>query len=119
MRFLMHDRDTTFAAAFDAVFTSEDVTIIRTPIQAPNANAFVERWIRSAQAECLDRLLILTHRHLERVLTTYVEYDNHARPHQGIDQCCPVPIESGVRDGPSERWARLGGILHDYYRCAA
>ena len=82
VRFLIHDRDTTFPAAFDRVFMSEEVTIIRTPVQAPNANAFAERWIRSVRAECLDKVLILGERHLSRVLTASADYYNHARPHQ-------------------------------------
>jgi putative transposase len=120
VRFLIHDRDTQFAAAFDTVFTAEGVTIIRTPIQAPNANAVAERWIRSVREECLDKLLILGARHLQRVLTTYVDYYNHARPHQGLDQRCPVPLGGTMpRDGPIERRDILGGVLHDYYRRAA
>jgi putative transposase len=119
VRFLIHDRDTKCPAAFDTVFASEDMTIIRTPVQTPNANAFAERWIRSVREECLDKLLILGERHLERVLTTYVAYYNRARPHQGIDQQCPVPLESAARDGSIERRDLLGGVLHDYYRRAA
>ncbi len=68
VRFLIHDRDTTFPTAFNTVFTAEDVTIIGTPVEAPNANAFAERWIRSAREECLDKLLILGARHLHRVI---------------------------------------------------
>ena len=120
VRFLIHDRDSKFPAAFDTVFTAEEVTIIRTPVQAPNANAFAERWIRSVREECLDKLLILGERHLHRVLTTYVDYYNHARPHQGIEQQLPVPLgRSMSRDGPIERRDILGGVLHDYYRRAA
>jgi putative transposase len=91
-RFLIHDRDSKFPAAFDMVFTSEDVTIIRTPVRAPNANAFAERWIRSVREECLDKIVIFSEGHLRRVLTAYLAYYNHARPHQGIDQQCPVPL---------------------------
>ena len=114
-RFLIHDRDTKFTSAFDTVFMSEDVTIIRTPVRAPNANAFAERWVRE---ECLDRVLILGERHLHRVLTTYVDYYNHARPHQGIDQRCPIPLKYAARDGPIERRDILGGVIHDYRRAA-
>jgi transposase InsO family protein len=120
VRFLIHDRDSKFPAAFDTVFTAEEVTIIRTPVQAPNANAFAERWIRSVREECLDKLLILGERHLHRVLTTYVDDYNRARPHQGIEQQLPVPLgRSMSRDGPIERCDILGGVLHDYYRRAA
>ena len=118
-RFLIHDRDTTFTAACDTVFTSERVTIIRTPVRVPNANACAERWIRSVHAECLDKILIFSEGHLGRVLTAYITDYNHARPHQGIDQQCPVPLEHLACAGPVERRDILGGVLYDYYRCAA
>ncbi len=119
IHFLIHDRDAKFSVAFDTMFTSEHVTIIRTPVRAPNANAFAERWIRSVREECLDKLLILNERHLHRVLIRYVDYFNHARPHQGIDQQCPVPLEHSPQAGPIERRDILGGVLHDYHRRAA
>ncbi len=57
-RLLIHDRDSTFPAVFDTVFMAEDVTLIRTPVRAPNAHAVAERWIRSVREKCLDKLLI-------------------------------------------------------------
>jgi hypothetical protein len=119
VRFLIHDRDTAFSAAVDTVFTSDEVTIIRTPVQAPNAFAFAARWIRSARDECLDQIVILGEGQLHRMLTTYVDDDTHARPHQGSDQRCPVPLRHPTRDGPIERRASVGGVLHEYYRGAA
>ncbi len=118
-QFLIYDRDTEFSDAFATVYTSEDVEIIRTPIQAPNANAYAERWIRSGSEECLDKILVLGEWHLLRVLAAYVKYYNHARPHQGIDQRCPVALRNAPRAGPIERRNILGCVLHDYYRQAA
>ena len=98
---------------------TEDVEIIQTPYQAPKANAVAERWIRSVREECLDQLLILNARNLQRVLTEYVTYSNHARPHQGINQQCPMSAQPSPVGGPIQRRNVLGGIIHDYYREAA
>jgi len=54
IKFLLRDQDTTFTTAFNAVFTAVGVRIIKTPVQAPRANAIAERWIASARRECLD-----------------------------------------------------------------
>jgi transposase InsO family protein len=67
-RFLIHDRDSKFSASFDEVFRSEGIKVIQTPIRAPQANAYAERFVRTIRSECLDWLLILGRRHLERVL---------------------------------------------------
>jgi len=119
MRFLIRDRDAKFPATFDTVLKSAGVEIIRTPFQAPNANAVAERWIRSARAEVLNHLLILGERHLWRVLTEYVAYYNHRRPHQGLDQRCPAPTAPSPSDGVVARHDVLGGLIHDYERRAA
>src|SRR6059058_4769809 len=74
MRFLVHDRDSKFSAAFDEVFRSEAIKVIQTPIRAPQANAYAERFVRTVRTvrtECLDWLLILGRRHLESVLRVY------------------------------------------------
>jgi putative transposase len=76
MQFLIQDRDTTFPVAFDTVLTAEDVTIMRTPVQAPTTNACAERWLRSVREAWLDTLLIVSARHLERVLSVYIDYYN-------------------------------------------
>ena len=67
-RFLIRDRDNKFTAAFDAVFAGADIRIIRTPVQAPRANAIAERFIGTLRRECLDHLLITGPRHLAAVL---------------------------------------------------
>ena len=84
VRFLIHDRDSKFSGSFDEVFRSEGTEVILTPIQAPNANAFAERWVRTVRAECLDWMLILGRRHLDRVLQTYAAHYNGHRAHRAL-----------------------------------
>jgi putative transposase len=74
IRFLNHDRDSKFTASFNEVFRSEGITVIHTPVRAPQANAYAERFIRTVRTECLDWLLIGGRRHLERVLRTYIQH---------------------------------------------
>jgi putative transposase len=67
---VLRDRDAKFSRAFDDLFRSEGAEILVSPVQAPNANAYAERWIRTVRAECLDWLLIAGRGHLEQVLRT-------------------------------------------------
>jgi putative transposase len=83
LRFLLRDRDAKFSRAFDDVFGSEGAEVLLTPVQAPNANAYAERWIRTVRAECLDWLLVVGRRHLNEVLRVYVAHYNQHRPHRG------------------------------------
>ena len=81
VRFLIHDRDAKFPRAFDALLATEKIKVIRTPVQAPNANAHMERWVGSVRRECLDRLLIVGRLQLEHVLRIYARhYNRRASP---------------------------------------
>ena len=55
-----------------------------TPVQAPNANAYAERWVRTVRTECLDWLLIVSRGHLEQVLRIHVRHYNEHRPHRAL-----------------------------------
>jgi transposase len=119
IRFLIHDRDSKFTATFDEVFRTEGIRAIKTPVRAPNANAFTERWIATARRECLDRLLIMNRRHLERVLPVYIEHYNTHRPHRSLQQ--QPPAGDAQRDSATiltlDRILRrdvLGGLIHEY-----
>jgi putative transposase len=119
VRFLVHDRDSKFTAAFDEVFNAEGIEVIRTPYRAPKANAVAERWVRTVRQECLDWLLIVSRRHLKRVLRIYVEHYNHQRPHRGLDLQAPIPVDSDrSMSRPVQRDVRrrdrLGGLIHEY-----
>jgi transposase InsO family protein len=111
---LLRDRDRKFAPACDAVFRSEGLRIVLTPPRCPWANGYAERWRGSARRECLDHVLILGERHLLRVLTVYTDFYNQRRPHQGLEQRCPIPLARGPGCGPISRRDLLGGIIHDY-----
>ncbi len=114
--------DSKYTGPFDEVFRSEQIRILQTPVRAPRANAIAERFVRTARAECLDWLLILNRRHLERVLRVYVEHYNRQRPHRGLDLRPPDPDPSPPPQPAIleiRRRDRLGGLIHEYYRAAA
>jgi putative transposase len=119
-RFLIHDRDSKFSVTFDEVFRSEGIKVIHTPVRAPRANAYAERFVRTVRAECLDWLLIVGRRHLEHVLRRYVNHYNAERPHRALALLSPAG--SDERNQPAantiERHDLLGGLIHEY-RAAA
>ena len=120
---LLHDRDAKFSRSFGDVFRSEGAEVLLTPVQAPRANAFAERWVRTVRAECLDWLLIVSRGHLEQVLRVYVRHDNGHRPHRALGLEPPDPLvgpTAVTRDQRRvDRRDRLGGVLHEYHRRAA
>ena len=119
IRFLIHDRDSKFTTAFDEVFRSEGIRMIRTPVRAPRANAFIERWIGTVRRECLDRILIVNRRHLERILPAYIRHYNEHRPHRSLHQRPPIQeappaSETVVALDRVRRRDVLGGLIHEY-----
>ena len=123
VRFLIRDHDRKFMGGFDAVFEAENIRILRTPIQVPEANGVAERFIRTARSECLDWLLILSARHLERTLTVFIDHYNGWRPHRSLDLAPPNGRTSpttwtGTQPITLKRRDRLGGLLHEYERAA-
>jgi putative transposase len=120
-RFLIRDRDTKFTDSFDAVFGSEGIGILRTPVRAPRANAFAERWVGTVRRELLDRMLILGRRQLETVLAGYVAHYNQHRPHRALGQAAPlraVPPPAPTADMRVVRVDRVGGLIHEYAQVA-
>jgi putative transposase len=121
LRFLIRDRDSKFTRDFDEVFRSEGIRVIKAPVRAPKARAHAERWVGSLRRECLDRLLIVGRRHLERVVRVYVEHYNRERPHRALELAPPLADARHGQCSSAEvrRRDRLGGLIHEYYRAAA
>jgi putative transposase len=124
-RIVIRDRDSKFTRAFDEVFRSEGIRVIKAPVRAPKARAHAERWVGSVRRECLDRLLIFGRSQLERVLRVYIDHYNSHRPHRSLGQLAPRAQPPPADDSPSvgevvvaldrlRRHDRLGGLLHEY-----
>jgi len=121
MRFLLRDRGGQFTGQVDAVFESCDLRILKSPPQAPRANAICERLIGTLRRELPDKILIINQAHLRTVLAEYATHYNTARPHQGIAQRVPdhdsdLPVAT-VIDLDTARIRRrpvLGGITNEY-----
>jgi transposase InsO family protein len=121
-KYLIRDNDSKFGSCFARVAATSGIKMLKTPYHAPRANAICERFLGSVRRECLDHVLILHEKQLHRVLTAYVQYFNHARPHQGIRQQIPEQrAESMPHDHESGKilsFPILGGLHHDYRRSA-
>jgi len=121
-QYLLRDNDAKYGPRFDAVAAGTGIALLRTPIRAPRANAICERLIGSLRRECLDHILLVSEAHLRRVLHEYVQYFNHVRPHQGIDQRVPEPGKDGDSSvgiaAEVTAFPVLGGLHHKYRRAA-
>jgi transposase InsO family protein len=92
--------------------------VVQTPLQAPNANAYAERFVRSIKEECLDRIIPIGEQHFRRVIMEFVDHYHHERNHQALDNALidgVVPRQTGRR---IRRRPRLGGLLNYYERAA-
>ena len=120
IKFLIRDGDAKFPASFDEVLRAEGIRILKTPVRAPRANAVCERVIATLGRECLDRMLIFGHRHLEVILAEYVDHYNAHRPHRCLGQRCPSSPDRvlapllDVEPHRLRRADRLGGVIHEY-----
>ena len=112
---------TPCSCAFDAVFAAEVIRVLRTPVRAPRANAYAERWVGTVRREVLDRMLVLGGRQLRSVLAEYADHDDGYRPHRASGQAPPLgPTEPPVLlpGGRVARRDRLGGLIHEYAQVA-
>ena len=123
-RFLVRDRAGQFTEAFDAVLSGAGIEVVKIPPRSPRANAYAERWVRTARAEVTDRMLIAGQRHLRAVLDEYAAHYNQHRPHRARNLRPPdsgeittAPV-TDLATAQIRRHKVLGGLIHEYERAA-
>ncbi|MBC8445571.1 MAG: transposase, partial [Chloroflexi bacterium] len=119
-KYLIRDRDSKYGRRFSTIAASSGIKELKTPFQAPKANAHCERFIGSLKRECLDHFLILRRDQLHRLVTQFVDFYNHSRPHQGIRQRIPARFNEDYHPqaGRITSMPVLGGLHHSYARVA-
>jgi transposase InsO family protein len=119
---LIRDRNTKFTAALDEVFHAAHIPILRSPVQAPRANAVMERWIGGCRRELLERTPIWNQQQLLRVLRDYETHHNEHRPHRSLGQAAPLkPLPEAIADHDAFQARRrdlIGGVIHKYAHIA-
>ena len=115
---LICDRDTKWTEGFRRLMETSGVRIILTPFQAPNANAYAERFVRSIREECLDRLILFGEQRLRRVVDQFVAHYHGERNHQGLRNDLIVPRPELLAGTHVRCRERLGGLLRYYHRAA-
>jgi hypothetical protein len=117
---LVRDRDAKFTATFDAVFTSQGISVAKIPPRSPNCNPHAERFIHSVREECTDRILLFDRGHAQKVLHDYARHFNEHRPHQGRQQLAPLD-DPEVLPLPAARIKRrqaVAGLINEYRRAS-
>jgi transposase InsO family protein len=125
-RFLIHDRASIFSEEVDVMLTSTGLTVLRTPVRVPQANAHCERLIGTIRRECLDWMIPFNETHLRRILHEWVTHYNHGRPHASLGPSIPKPLSMRIPEQadrhrlPVGKRIRvrsiLGGLHHEYPR---
>ena len=123
-RFVLHDRDSIFSSSLDWALSDFGVRVLRTPVQAPKANAYCERLVGTIRRECLDYMMPMNERHLRRILKEFVAHYNRGRPHSSLGPGTPEPIRAKIpASGYRHRLPNgyriksssvLGGLHHEY-----
>ena len=116
-RYLICDRDSKFTAQFKRILEDAGVDVTLTPRQAPNCNAYAERFVLSIKSECLDRMIFFGERRFREATASYLEHYHSERPHQGLKNE-RIQGAEGQGLGQVECSERLGGLLKCYHRAA-
>jgi putative transposase len=131
VKMLFHDRDRKFTAAVDDDLAKRRIEVRKTAFRAPNTNAYVERFIQTIQQECLDHFVILGERHLNYLVSEWLEHYHKERPHQALgNEPLRKPTSRGHSKNNRAKAAnvpmsevrcrqRLGGLLKSYSGKAA
>ena len=124
-RFVIHDRDAIYSDSLDRTLEAMGLEVLKTPVRVPQANAFCERLIGTMRRECLDFMIVMSERHLRRILLEWIRHYNRGRPHSSLGPGIPERPNNAISELPDHHrlpvgcrvatTAILGGLHHEYW----